>query len=811
MMVRAQRLSDVRLDVRYAWRSLLARPGFSLVVILTLALAIGANAAMFSALEAVLFNRLPFEDPDRVVVLGESAPALDTQFVSPITYDDWKTRNEAFSEIAAFRYWENVNLEDTVHDPEPINLVTASANFFPVLGVRPFIGRTYKEEQNPQGGSEAVISHELWKRRYGSDPAILGRAIRVRGTSTTVVGVLPPTSLNLSLGWGDVWTCLYRYNIQQQRATSYRARYLSIVGRLKPEVSLEQARLRMTTLQHQLWREPTSVANGYEVRVRPVADILTGRARPALLMLFSAVGLVLLVGCANIANLMLVRAATRQRETAVRLALGASPIQLVRLLLAESLLLSGIGAVCGIGVAWGALVILRDIRPDIPRISDAALTPGVLLFTAAIAVGSALLLSLAPMFALRRFELRGAMSDGGRSGSGSAAAARLRKLLVASQMAMACVLLISGGLLLRSLDNLLRVDPGFRAQNAVMFDAYLPNSRYPDTATQTRFYRDLVRELGETPGVQSAGGLLYFPYKPKLWLSSVWIEDAPVQEGEQPIVYYNLTAGDYFKAMGIPLKAGRWFTEREVWEDARPIIVNEALARQLFPTRDAIGKRIRSGIDGPWHEIVGIVGDVRQKRLDEAPKPEFYETFAAMPMPFLTVVVRTHEDATRMLSVVRAVVRQRDPGLAVANLAPLSAYVEAHAADRRFTLTLLSLFAALALVLGAIGIYGVMSYSVAQRQREIAIRLALGAEPRGVRSMVVRDGLAVVLRGTIVGLVSAALTSRLLESQLFGVGGFDPLVYALVPSTLIGVATMATWLPALRASRVDALQTLRGE
>jgi putative ABC transport system permease protein len=263
--------------------------------------------------------------------------------------------------------------------------------------------------------------------------------------------------------------------------------------------------------------------------------------------------------------------------------------------------------------------------------------------------------------------------------------------------------------------------------------------------------------------------------------------------------------------MGIPLKAGRWFTEREIWEDARPLIVNEALARQLFPTRDAIGERIRTDADGPWHEIVGIVGDVRQKQLEEPPKPEFYETFAAMPMPFLTIVVRTHDDAARMLSLVRAVVRQRDPGLAVANLAPLDAYVEAHAADRRFALTLLGLFAALALLLGAIGVYGVMSYSVAQRQREIAIRLALGAEPGGVRSMVVRDGLAVVLGGTLVGLVTAAISSRLLESQLFGVSGFDPMIYAIVPPALVVVAATATWLPALRASRVDALIALRGE
>jgi putative ABC transport system permease protein len=623
--------------------------------------------------------------------------------------------------------------------------------------------------------------------------------------------VLPATTLNLSLGWGDVWTCLYRYDIQQQRATSYRARYLSIVGRLKPGISLAQARLRMTTLQHQLWREPTSVASGYEVRVQPVADVLIGRARPALLILFGAVGLVLLVGCANVANLMLARAMARQRETAIRRALGARPLQLARLLLGESVMLSAVGAVCGVGVAWGALVLLRVLRPDIPRIGSAALTPSVLLFTAIVAIGSALLFSLAPMLAMRRADLRRSMNDGGRSGSNSATSTRIRQILVASQMAFACILLVSGGLLLRSLNNVLRVDAGFRPQNAVMFDLYLPGSRYPDAAQQTRFYRALLRELGDTPGVQAAGGLLYFPYKPKLWLSSLWIEHAPVPDGEQPIVYYNLAAGDYFKAMGIPLEAGRWPGEREMWEDARPIVVNHALVRQLLPGMDPIGQRVRTDTNGPWYEIVGVVGDVRQKRIDEAPKPEIYETFAAMPMPFLTVVVRTDRAPTRMLDAIRAVVHERDPGLAVANLAPLSTYVQSHVADRRFALMLLALFAALALMLGAVGVYGVMSHTVTQRQREIAIRLALGADARSVRSMVMRDGVAVVLGGTIAGLLAALLVSSLLQSQLFGVSRFDPLIYGVVPSVLVAVAAAAMWLPARRASRVDALDALRVE
>jgi putative ABC transport system permease protein len=798
------------LDLRHAWRSILARPGFSIVVVLTLALAIGANTAMFSVVQAVLLNPPPFRDPDRIIMLGERSASIDTEFVSPITYDDWKMRNEAFEGLAAFRYWETVNLEDA-GEPESVNLVTATANFFSVLGVQPLLGQTYRDEQSKAGGSEAVISHELWTRRYHRDPMILGKTIRVRGATTTIVGVLPASSLTLSLGWGDVWTCLYRYNVQEQRATSYRARYLGVVGRLKPGVSLAQARARMGTLQRQLAQESTSVAVGYEVRLTPVMDSLSGRARLSVTVLAGAVGLVLLIACANVANLMLVRSAARRRDTAVRQALGAGSAQLVRLLMSESLLLAATGAGAGVALAQGLLVVLAQLKPDIPRIGDAALTPDALAFTAAITVGAAVLFSLAPLLDLRRADLRDALTAGRRGAGGSPAARRARSILVASQMALACMLLVCGGLLFRSLENLLRVDPGFRAQNAVMFDVSLPSSRYPTERDQGQFFKALEQELAETPGVSATGGLLYFVYRPKLWLTHAWPDGMSPADGEEPVVFFNLVAGDYFQAMGIPLKAGRWPDAREMWDQPRAIVVNEALAAQLFPGGQALGRHLRTDRTGPAREIVGIAGDVRQKRLDEPPKPELYTTFSSMPMPFMTVVVRTQGAPELMLDTIRGVIRRRDPGLAVANLATLASYLEAHTSDRRFALTLLAMFGALAVVLGAIGVYGVMSFSVAQRQREIAIRLALGAAPRGVRSMVVRDALRVVLAGAAAGLAAAALAGRLIGGLLFGVGGIDPLTYAVVPAALAAVAMLASWIPARRAAGVDALGSLRGE
>jgi predicted permease len=533
--------------------------------------------------------------------------------------------------------------------------------------------------------------------------------------------------------------------------------------------------------------------------------------RLTLIVLAVAVALVLLIACANVANLMLVRASARQRDTALRRALGAGTAQIVRLLLAESLLLAAAGAAAGVGLAKASLVMLAQFQPDIPRIGDAALTAPVLLTTMGVSILAALLFSIAPLLDLRRADLREALTAGARGASGGPAMRRARGLLVACQMALACVLLVSGGLLLRSLENLIRIDPGFTPGHALRFELSLPASRYPDARAQTLFYRSLIRELSERPGVSAAGGLLYFPYRPKLWLTMAWPDGSTPVRGQEPVVFYNLIAGDYFLAMGIPLKAGRLPTPQEMWDESGTVVVNETLARQLFPRGGAVGARLRTGETSPPHEIVGVVGDVRQKRLEETPKPEVYVTFSSMPMPFLSIVTRTRGDAASMLDAVRGVVRARDAGLAIAGLMPLDGYVEEHTSDRRFALTILGLFAALALGLGAVGLYGVVSYSVAQRQREIAIRLALGAVPSGVRSMVVFEALRMVGGGAIVGLVAAAAAGRLMQGVLFGVAGVDPLTFAAVPAALVVVAVLASWIPARRAARVDAIGSLRGE
>jgi predicted permease len=704
-----------------------------------------------------------------------------------------------------------VNFEDELPEPEPVDLVTPSANFFKVMGIEPIIGRTFVEEQDPNGGTEVVLSYELWQRRYAGARGVLGKTVRIRGKAVTVVGVMPPVSANLALGWGDVWTCWYRYDLAQQRATSYRARYLSVVGRLKPGISLERARESMTALQHRLWKEATSVAAGYEVRLESLPEVFLGRERTGLSYLFGAAALTLLIACGNVAGLMLARAAERRHESALRLALGVGTSRLLRLALCESLLLAASGAAAGVFLAWSFVRLLPRLAPDLPRVGEVTVGTGSVVFASAVAIGAALLVGLAPMMELQRTGLGESLRSGSRTRTGGVATVRTRRALVAFQIAMACLLLATTGLLLRSFQCVVAVEPGFRAEGAIRFDLFLPSTRYPDESSWTKFHRELTRVLEETPGVESAGALLYFPFKPKLWLSAVWVEGAPVPAGEEPIVYFNEIGGNYFDAMGIRLLEGRLPSEREIWEDSGVLLINKAMGRQLFPEGNPLGRRIRTGTDEPPLEIIGVVEDVRQKRLEEPSRPEFYTMFADMPMPFFSVVARTSAPPEAMVNAVREVVRKIDPGLAVAELEPLTDYMDRHTGGRRFTVVLLALAAGLALTLAAVGVYGVIAYAVAQRQREIGVRMALGATPVSIQKMVLGEGFHLAGIGLAIGLVSALAAGWSIRAFLFGVSGLDPATYVAAAGAVAAVAALACWWPARSASRVDAVSVVRGD
>ena len=646
---------------RLFFRSLRKRPGFAGIVILTLALGIGANTALFSIVHAVLIAPLPFQNPARIMILSEHSRSMDTGLVSPITFDDWAHRNEVFSDLAAFRHWENRTIEIGRSEPEPILHVTATSNYFRVLGFSPLFGRTHGEEKSG-GVNEAVLSYELWTRRFNARHDALGETIRISGASYVVVGVMPPAPHDIGIGWGDVWTPIHWYNMQHNRATSYRARYLRVLGRLKPGITVAQAQDRMTALQRQLENEATSVAKGYSVRVEPLENAFVGRFRPALFVLLGAVGFVLLTACANVANLMLARGIAQEKEIAIRIALGAGRVRLTRDLLWESVFLSATGALLGLALArWGLWLLKYSLAAKIPRLAEAGLRGEVLTFTLAITALSAILFSLAPILGLGR-DIHGTFKEAGRTGSGGIRRQQLRTILVGAEFAFATLLLVAAGLLVKSFTNLLSVHPGFEFDNRIAADVVLPASEYKNDARRVAFFRELFRRLHDASGITSSGGALYFPCRSKLWLATVWREGVSVPRGEEPVVYYNLYAGDYFRAMGIPLIRGRLPTERELWEPSNVSVINETMARQLFSGVDPIGRRFKSGEDGQWTTIVGIVGDVRQKSLDEPAKPEFYEPFSRMPMPFLTIAVET-PSAANALAAIQAAASAIDPAL----------------------------------------------------------------------------------------------------------------------------------------------------
>ncbi|HUA58735.1 MAG TPA: ABC transporter permease [Verrucomicrobiae bacterium] len=797
-------------DLRFTLRGLAKRPGFTIVVVLTLASGIGTNTALFSVVHAVLLDPLPFHEADRVAMLSEHSRAMDTGLVSPITFDDWKTRNEVFSDLAAFRHWENRTLEFQAGQPEPILQVTASPNYFQVLGLQPLFGRTFGEEK-AGGTNEAVLSHELWSRRFAANRDVIGTAIRISGAPFVVVGVMPPAPHDMAIGWGDVWTPIHWYNLQQNRATSYRARYLRVLGRLKPAVSMAQAQSRMDVLQRRLEQEATSVAAGYSARVESLETALSGRFRPALLILFGAVGIVLLTACANVANLMLARGVAREKETALRSALGASRARLAGGLLLESGVLSLAGAGLGLVVAHAGLWFLKyALAARLPRLAEAGLSAPVLLFTLALAVVSAVLFSLAPLTGFGSRSVHETLKEAGRTGGG-VRRQRLRTVLVAAEFAFASLLLVGAGLLLKSFARLLDVHPGFETANRVTVDVIVPANQYADAAKRIAFYRDLLRRLNETPGMKASGGALYFPCRSKLWLSTIWREGVPVARGQEPIVYYNLYAGDYFRAMGIPLLRGRLPTEKEMWEPSDAILINETMARQVFGNIDPLERRIKTGEDEQWNKIVGVVGDVRQKSLDEPPKAEMYAPFSQMPMTFLTIVTHTDLPGNSSLRAIRNAIRKGDPAALPGRLTPLGELAGGTIATRRFALLLMLLFAALALALSGLGAYGVVAQAVTQRTAEIGVRMALGAAPSDVLRLVLGQSLRTAAAGTAAGLVLALAASKALASLLYNVDAVDAPVDFCIAMLAILVALLASYVPARRAMRISPVFALRQE
>ncbi len=804
-------------DLRFGLRTLFNNFGFALVALLTLALGIGANTAIFSVVNAVLLRPLPFKDSDRLVLLWstsarENNPQQPSSFFD---FNDFKQQNRSFSEIAAATpIWSFVLSGGA--EPEQIQGQYVSANLFPMLGVAPQKGRDFlADEDQPNGAPAVIISHGLWQRYFSSDPDIVGKMLRLDGNQINIVGVMPAGFQFLERV--ELWVPAAK-NPFANRARS--TRLLSVIGRLKSDINLQQANAEMAMIARQLEQQYPDTNSGVGARLVPIHVQVTGNVRPALLVLLGAVGLVLLIVCANVANLLLARSASRRKELAVRAALGAGRARLIRQLLTESLVLSLFGGAVGLLVAtWGIDLLLALSPAQIPRYNKIGVDVTVLCFTLAASLLTGIAFGLAPALQTAKINLTESLKEAGRGAGADFRRRRTSRILIVAEIAMTLVLLVGAGLLIRSFAQLLEVNPGFVTENVLTMQALMPQSKYPLPQQRADFYRQLEARLKSLPGVESVGAVTRLPLGALNNVTSfVQIESRPVQPGQSPEIDFRRASDGYFQTLGIPLLKGRLMTEQDVAGGAGVVVINEAMAKRFWPNEDPVGKRVRTGVNpeqNPWLRVVGVVGNVHHLGLDIEPRAELYfHTLTNPPFgPF--IAIRTKSDPMNLIAAVRMQVRSIDGDVVVANINTMEQLVSASVAQRRFLMLLLSIFAAIALALAAIGIYGVISYSVAQRTGEIGVRMALGAEARDVIGMVVGEGMVLVLAGVGIGLIAAFALARLMASVLsnllFSVRATDPVTFAAVAAILGVVALLACLIPALRAAKVDPMVALRCE
>ena len=805
-------------DIRYGMRALRRSPAYSLVAIATLAIGIGAGTAVFTVVGAVLMRPLPYQAPDQLVRIFETNPLRrwTRNIAAPANYADWRTRNKSFTGIAAYEQFSTNGsgagdlFLTGFGEPQSLKALGVSGNLFEVLGAAPLLGRAFVEAEQWEGRARvAILSYGLWQSAFGGDPAIVGRTITLSGRGYDVVGVMPRAFF---FPGRDVqlWTP-FGYT-PQLMASSRRPHWLGVVARRRPEVSFEQAREDMTNIAADLERQYPDTNTRMGVRLEPLHDSYASKPRAALLMLSGAVGLLFLIVCANIANLQLSRGVSRARELAIRRALGAGRRRVLRQLLTESLLLSVIGGALGFGLAALARVALtRYAASAIPLFAVVQTDRTVLFFALGLSMIAPIIFGIAPALSTSR---SGQVTE--RSESASRETRWLRHLLVTGEVALSIVLVVGAVLLLRSLGRLQDVDPGFAKEHAITFTISLPAARYPDNAVRYRTFLELERRLREQPGVQAVGATSTLALRGFTWTGDTTIEGRAATDYERDTRHMSMTPG-YVSAMGIRLLAGRLFDTGDTREKPQVTIVNESLARQYFrglANADIVGKRVAFGRpqdNSPWVTIVGVVADEKQDGLDRPAEPTEYSSIGQRLQNPLTFVVRTAIDPDAAFAGVRAQVAAVDRDLALTQPATLEAVVETSMDDARFRTTLLAVFAGIALLLAALGIYGVLAYFVSQRSRELGIRLALGARPRALFLMVVGQGLRPVAIGVAIGLAGAMGVTTLMQSLLFGVTPVDPAAYVVATGVLGAIAAAACALPALRATRVDPLVALRDE
>jgi putative ABC transport system permease protein len=805
-------------DVRYGVRMLAKRPAFTVVAVLTLALGIGANTAIFTVVDAAMLRSLPYKQPDRLVHLWETRRTSEINQVdaSYPDYLDWGQAPEVIDGICGYTGWGGSFTLTGRGTPERIEGARVTASFFSVLGVEPLLGRAFHpDEDRPGAAGTVILSYALWQRSFGADAAIVGQQIILDGDPYTVLGILPQSFQFAPMGQAELWVPLRPSPSQLNQRFMH---WLDVIARLKPGVSLEQAQAQMDTMAARIEQQNLDSHTGAGIRLVPLHEQIVGSVRPLLLILLGAVGLVLLIACANVANLLLVRAAMRRKEMAVRMALGATRWRLVQQLLSESVLLALAGGIIGLVLAaWGVELLVAVIPAaqldSMPYLQGLTINARVFCFTGALSLVTGIIFGLAPAWQSSTHDLQTSLKEGSRTSSG-AGSRRFRSVLVISEIALALVLLVGAGLMIRSTHRLLEVKLGFNPEKLMTLRLELPGSRYAEDAPVRAFHQQLLERIEAIPGVVDAATINWLPMQPGPGDLLLVEGQPPPPPGHESGASTRAISSSYFRTMGVALIKGRAFTDQDNQSAPNVVIINSALANRLFANQDPLGRRLSfAGGEPKPFEIVGVVDDERVNALDEESASVIYRPYLQEPWNKLNLVVRTAGEPSRIVSAVRGEVQAIDSDLALYSVATMEQLIADTPSTflRRYPALLMAVFAAVALILAAVGIYGVISYSVNQRRHEIGIRMALGAARGDIYKLVVGEGLVLVLIGIGTGLAAAFALTRVMSSLLYGVSATDPITFILISLVLAGVALGACFIPARRATKVDPMVALRYE
>ncbi len=812
-------------DVRYGLRIMRNNLGLTALAVLTLGIGIGATTTIFSVVNAVLIRPLLYKDADGLVMLWATNPQLNLPIdklpISGGDFNDWRNHSRSFESIAAIDS-VSYNLTGT-SDPERLDASRVTDNFFQMMGVGPFLGRTFLPGDASAGAEPLVIvSYGLWQGKFGSNRDLIGQVLKLNNKNYTVIGVMPPdfqfpSASDLPSYFefpsrAQIWTPLV---LNEQRTANRRNRDLAVIARLKPGVSLPQAQEEMTAISLGLEQQHPE-NKGWGVRILPLHRQVVGNVRGVLLILIGAVGFVLLIACVNVANLLLARAVVRHKEISVRMALGASRLRVVRQLLLESLMLALLGSVVGIVLAYAALPLLLALSPtSVLRPEAIGVDLRVLGFTFLITLATGIIFGMAPALQSTKLNLNEMLKEEGRGGTIGLHRSRVRSLLVITEVALALVLLIGAGLLIRSFSRLLDVPIGFNAQNVMTGEVILPPSGYPEKHQQLTFFQQVLERLRGLQGIEHAGIVSFLPLKGEAGFEKFTVEGRPLPpQGQEPVLSIRVASASYFPAMGIPLLKGRLITDADTNNTPRVAVVNEHMARTVWPNEDPLGKRVKVGSgeavhgwEGSWFEIVGVVGDVKAL-LDAEPKPQIYFSYLQAPLSSMSIAVKAATPTTAVASL-RSAIASIDRDQPIFNVKSMEQYLSESTAQRRFSVVVLSIFAGVAVTLAAVGLYGLMAYSVMQRKHEMGVRMALGAQRRDILKLVLKQGMTLVVIGMVIGLIAAFALTRILANLLFEISSTDPITFVLIALLLMLVALCAIIFPALRATKVNPLLALR--